>query len=61
MSGEPIDMSPEAIARRLRKLAGLYRLARSLKKTRVLGPVEPDVRTEPERPGAPDRGTPDRD
>lgn len=41
MSSEPVDMSPEAIARRLRALAGLYRLARSLKQARILGPVEP--------------------
>ena len=36
-----VDMSPDAIARRLAILAGLYRLARSLEHVRILGPVEP--------------------
>jgi hypothetical protein len=51
MSGEPVDMSPEAVARRLRRLAGLYRLARSLKQARILGPVEPAAEATP--PGDP--------
>jgi hypothetical protein len=34
-------MSPEAISRRLRRMAGLYRLAQSLKNVRILGPAEP--------------------
>lgn len=41
MSGDTVDMSPAAISRRLHILASLYRLARSLKKARILGPVEP--------------------
>ena len=49
MSDEPIDMSPEAVARRLRTLAGLYRLARSLKKARIIGPAEPDTGADPRR------------
>jgi hypothetical protein len=36
-----VDMSPDAIACRLAILAGLYRLAKSLKHVRILGPVEP--------------------
>jgi hypothetical protein len=47
MSSEPVDMSPEAIARRLHQLAGLYRLARSLKQARILGPVEPAAEAAP--------------
>lgn len=47
MSGEPVDMSPEAVARRLRRLAGLYRLARSLKQARVIGPAEPTEEAAP--------------
>ena len=34
-----VDMSPEAVARRLRELAELYRLGLSLAKARILGPV----------------------
>lgn len=41
MNADAVDMSPEAVARRLRRLAGLYRLARSLAKARILGPVTP--------------------
>jgi len=44
---DAVDMSPSAVARRLRRLAGLYRLARSLKKARVLGPID-GTRTDPE-------------
>ncbi|MBP6630624.1 MAG: hypothetical protein KA297_14405 [Kofleriaceae bacterium] len=36
-----VDMSPEAVARRMRTLASLYRLARSLARARIVGPVEP--------------------
>jgi hypothetical protein len=39
-----VDMSPEAVARRLAILASLYRLGRSLGTARVLGPVEPPLR-----------------
>ena len=46
MSRKPVDMSPEAIDRRLRIMGGLYRFARSLKKARILGPAEPAANTE---------------
>jgi len=39
-SADPVDMSPQAVARRLRILASLYRLARSLKHARIIGPAE---------------------
>lgn len=39
-----VDMSPEAIDRRLRDLAQIYRLGCSLKKARFLGKVE-DLKT----------------
>ncbi|HEY3806196.1 MAG TPA: hypothetical protein VGL61_26515 [Kofleriaceae bacterium] len=41
MTTRDVDMSPEAVARRLAILAGLYRLARSLKHARIIGPAEP--------------------
>ena len=35
-----VDMSPEAVDRRLRELGQLYRLWRSLRECRIIGPVE---------------------
>ncbi len=50
MSAPSVDMSPAAVARRLRIVASLYKLARSLKTARILGPVVtvgvPDTRDE---------------
>ena len=39
MTDRPVDMSPEAVARRLEALRQLYRLGQSLKAARHLGPV----------------------
>jgi hypothetical protein len=35
-----VDMSPEAIDQRLRELGQLYRLGMSLRKARLLGPLQ---------------------
>jgi len=40
----PVDMSPEAIDRRLRELSDLYDFGKELKKIRHLGPVNPEAR-----------------
>jgi hypothetical protein len=38
---EPVDMSPEAVRRRLEEMAQLYELWLSLKKARFVGPGDP--------------------
>lgn len=45
----PVDMSPEAIARRLETVRQLYRLMQSLRSVRILGPVEPPQVKQAER------------
>ena len=34
-----VDMSPQAVAKRLEDLASLYELGRSLARVRIIGPV----------------------
>lgn len=46
---ERVDMSPEAVAARLRDLAALHALGKSLMGARILGPVD-DVRREDAAP-----------
>lgn len=36
---ERVDMSPEAVLRRLREVAQLYRLGKALAEAKLLGPV----------------------
>jgi hypothetical protein len=45
-----VDMSPDAIDRRLRDLAGLYRLGMSLKEAVYIGPVEEGQSNEGAKP-----------
>lgn len=44
---DPIDMSPDAIARRLETVRQLYRLWLSLADVRLIGPVEELRRVKP--------------
>lgn len=44
---DPIDMSPEAIDRRLREVGQLYRLGRELASARWVDPGEPSPGAEP--------------
>lgn len=39
--GRGVDMTPRAIALRLRRLEQLFRLGVSLRRARLVGPVEP--------------------
>ena len=44
-STERVDMSPAAVAARLRDLASLYALARSLSSAKIVGPLKADEPT----------------
>lgn len=48
MASRTVDMSPEAVSRRLEELAQRYEMTLSLKRARVVGPL----------PSAVDRGPP---